>query len=194
MNFENLLLDIESIGNYQFGGTYVLEIWIKDDVSVQFGRFKNGQKFHLSSGRYLYIGSAMTSHNRHALLQRLTRHATRTEQHPPLKIRKKLIIWAHQHNINEKNIILKQNKKLHWHIDYVLNNLNVEINNIILIPSEKSYESMIAKSLLLSDSITVPIMGLGATDKKKETHFLHISDTIAQKRLIDRIKEIIQEG
>lgn len=72
-----------------------------------------------SKGFYLYVGSAMGNTGSSTLLNRVKRH-----------------------------FLNKIEKKLHWHIDYLLADINAIIVKLYLIPSIKPLECIIAQELL----------------------------------------------
>ena len=71
-----------------------------------------------NQGFYLYIGSAMGDYGSSTLLNRVKRHVQTSE-----------------------------NKKTHWHIDYLLNQKRNIITQLYLIPSLERLEWIIAKDL-----------------------------------------------
>ena len=48
------------IGDESQAGTYILRIHLKEDTSLQFGRFKKGKLISLPAGDYAYVGSALS--------------------------------------------------------------------------------------------------------------------------------------
>jgi len=70
-------------------------------------------------GYYLYIGSAMGDFGSSTLINRVKRHIS-----PP------------------------ENKKIHWHIDYFLNNQETSIVQLNLIPSRQKLECILAEELI----------------------------------------------
>ena len=95
-------------------------------------------------GFYFYVGSAMGSSGSASLVNRVKRH-----------------------------ISLDKNKKIHWHIDYLLENENSNIIKIILIPSAFRLECMIAQELLdTSDSF---IEDFGSSDCFCKSHLIYFN-------------------
>ncbi len=93
-------------------------------------------------GYYLYIGSAMGTKGPSTLINRVKRH-----------------------------ILPQQNKKIHWHIDYLLDNKDVSFVKIYLIPSVLRLECIIAQELILvSDDI---IKNFGSSDCGCNSHLLY---------------------
>ncbi len=84
-------------------------------------------------GYYLYIGSAMGNRGSTTLENRVKRHISK-----------------------------QKNKKIFWHIDYLLTNKKCVITHIYLIPSLNRLECIIAKEISeISDNI---IKDFGSTD------------------------------
>jgi len=99
-------------------------------------------KIYFSKGYYLYVGSAMGNSGSVTLINRVKRHL-----------------------LNSKS------KKLHWHIDYFLDNSNTIIKKLYLIPSLQPYECIIAQEILvLSDSY---IRNFGSSDCQCKSHLLY---------------------
>ncbi|MFX1385013.1 MAG: DUF123 domain-containing protein [Promethearchaeota archaeon] len=71
-----------------------------------------------NKGYYFYVGSAMGAANSSTLINRVKRH------------------------------ISTNNKNLHWHIDYLLANINSIINHLYLIPTTERWECTIANELM----------------------------------------------
>jgi Uri superfamily endonuclease len=93
-------------------------------------------------GFYSYIGSAMGNTGSTTLLNRVKRHLS-----PPEK------------------------KKLHWHIDYLLQNENSLILKLYLIPSSQKLECLISQELSrISDD---KIIDFGSSDCTCISHLLY---------------------
>jgi len=93
-------------------------------------------------GFYFYVGSAMGSSGSTSLVNRVKRH-----------------------------ISLDKNKKIHWHIDYLLENENSSIIKIILIPSSFRFECIIAQELL--DTSDGFIEDFGSSDCSCKSHLIY---------------------
>jgi len=93
------------------------------------------------AGFYLYIGSAMGSSGSATLVNRVKRH------------------------------ISLDNKKFHWHIDYLLENEKSILIKIILIPSSYRLECLIAQELL--DTSDGYIKNFGSSDCLCESHLIY---------------------
>ena len=108
-----------------------------------------------NSGYYFYVGSAMGTANSSTLVNRVKRH-----------------------------ISLSNNKKLHWHIDYLLANINSSINRLYLIPSTERWECPIANELM--DITDGYIKDFGSSDCNCISHLYYSknSDCIENKMTI----------
>ena len=102
-------------------------------------------KIPFIKGFYFYVGSAMGSSGSTTLINRVKRHLL-----PPEK------------------------KKVHWHIDYLLQDINSLLIRIILIPSSQNLECVISKELLsVSDNY---IENFGSSDCNCISHFFYFKN------------------
>ena len=109
-------------------------------------------KIEFKEGFYLYVGSAMGNSGSTTLISRVKRH-----------------------------ISPSVNKKIHWHIDYLLKNTHTSIYCIYLIPSLQKIECFIANELLrISDG---HINKFGSSDCLCKSHLLYFKDFKSIKRL-----------
>lgn len=83
-------------------------------------------------------------------------------------------IGSSQNNL-EKRIErhLRKNKKIHWHIDYLLKNKNAKIINVSYKVADKSEECKTAKKLIKNN---IPITGFGCSDCKCNSHLFRIKN------------------
>lgn len=96
-------------------------------------------KLLFNDGFYLYVGSAMGNSGSASLVNRVRRH-----------------------------VLPSNKKKLHWHIDYLLNYENTNIVKIYIIPSHQRLECMIARELtVLVDNF---LKGFGSSDCNCKSH------------------------
>ncbi len=66
----------------------------------------------------------------------------------------------------------RKKKKKHWHIDYLLEDKNVEIKKVILFPSKKKTEECrLAKEI---SKFGKPIKNFGASDSTCQSHLIKI--------------------
>jgi Uri superfamily endonuclease len=159
-------------------GSYILSIRLQARTEVTFGKFRNGAVIELEPGRYLYVGSALGgAKGRFPLASRLLRHASRSEGKPPHAIREVLldpfISWGYRPPAS------RGDKKLHWHIDYMLDRPEAEIEHVFLFPGETRLEPQLA-ALLAATPGAFPVADrLGAQDAASGTHLYRIDDTAA---------------
>jgi Uri superfamily endonuclease len=102
-------------------------------------------KISFNKGFYFYIGSAMGEYGSSSLLNRVKRH-----------------------------ISIKNEKKIHWHIDYLLADLKTTIIKIYLIPSKYPLECIIAS--LFSEICDNSIRNFGSSDCKCISHLFYFKD------------------
>lgn len=96
------------------------------------------------SGLYFYIGSAMAKTGASTLLNRVKRH-----------------------------VLKATNKKVHWHIDYLLNSEYAKVVRIFLIPSKERYECIIAQEMVKKADKYIP--NFGASDCSCRSHLFHFN-------------------
>ena len=103
-------------------------------------------KLFFKKGTYLYIGSAMGKVGSVTLENRVRRHLRSPK--------------------------LKNN---HWHIDFLLENKEINLIKLFLIPNKKNLECILAQELLnLSDGF---IKKFGSSDCSCKSHLLLFEDT-----------------
>lgn len=66
-------------------------------------------------------------------------------------------------------------KKLHWHIDYLLDETAVSLTHALLIRSQERLEEKLGTWLLAQPETAVLIPGLGASDVQGHTHILQVN-------------------
>jgi len=147
-------------------GAYLLRIEVMEETAVRFGRFRGGEVIQVPAGTYLYVGSAMRG-----LGGRLLRHASRTEPQNPHPIRPILV-----EKLRVVNIIghIPQQKRLHWHVDYLLERPQAALTQVIVIRSRARLEERVAAWLMGLAETAAPIPGLGASDHQGYTHLLRV--------------------
>ncbi len=156
-------------------GSYVLLIALERDIEVAFGKFRKGATLELPRGHYLYVGSALGGANRgFPLASRLLRHTSRSGSQPAHAIRSALLdlfmSWGYRQPGGQGI------KKLHWHIDYLLDRRDADIVHVFIFPGEVRLEPHLAE-LLAAMQETAPIANrLGAQDAASGTHLLRISE------------------
>ncbi len=157
-------------------GTYLLVIYLSQPQHITFGRFKSGKPVLMQQGYYLYAGSAMGNcKGADPLVRRLLRHATRSGGKSPHRIRKAMLAKFGQENPDKKKPVPPVEKKLRWHIDFLLDNRYASITGIYGIRSSTRHESALSSYIESLKEISVPVKGLGASDMKHETHLVFMS-------------------
>ncbi len=170
MNFE--LFTLEPTG----GGTYLLRIAILRPLEVTFGRFCGGEPIAVPRGSIVYVGSALAEKGAASLARRLIRHATRSAEKPPHRLRADMLAAFATAGLGNGNLIPKKEKNLRWHIDFLLDETAAEIDRALVIRLSRRMESTVAQ-LLAADSHTTPLAaGLGASDAPGETHIFRVPD------------------
>lgn len=156
------------LGNESFvGGTYILRMTVLRDVSVQFGRFLGGEPVLIPHGELVYLGSAMRG-----LASRVLRHALRTGGKPKHTIYQTILGEVRKTGLVNNRFRPSAEKKLHWHIDYLLDETAVSLTHAILFRSQNRLEDELGAWLLAQPETIVLLPGLGASDVKGHTHLL----------------------
>ena len=97
-------------------------------------------------------------------------------------------IGSAQKNLQSRiNRHLKDNKKLHWHIDYLLN--YAQIINYYTILADKNYECKLFQCLNKKEIFQVPVKGLGASDCSCRSHLLYTEEKQNIKNAIEKFKQ-----
>lgn len=170
-------MPLQCFGNNSRQGTYVLFIALSKELNLGFGKFLNGKNIPLEPGFYLYIGSALgKSAAAVPLARRLVRHASRSGGKAPHNIRDRMIRFLRENNLATKEFQPPSGKKLHWHIDYLLDSLHSQIIKAYVIRSPLRMEGAVSKMALSLDETFVIVRKLGAGDTRNETHLLGISN------------------
>ena len=158
-------------------GSYILLIRVSRPFELAFGKFQQGKLFTIPEGDYIYIGSALGGGKRGApLVRRLLRHASRSGNLAPHAIRTAMITLFQTKDFMETDAIELSEKKLHWHIDYLLEHQEAEIDHIIIIRNPLRLEKKLSE-LLEPLPETVPIAsGIGAQDSRNSTHLLRLTN------------------
>ena len=186
---------IRIIGGNSQAGTYVLRIRLKEDTILQFGRFKKGKLISLPVGDYTYVGSALSKKGATSLARRLIRHATRSGDKPPHTIREKMIHQFAECGLGSGNLLLRQEKTLHWNVDFLLDLQSAEIVNIFAIRSPERLENRMAKWLECDLQTDIIEQGLGANDAPGNTHLLRLrADDMGWMSLTDNAMAILGEN
>ena len=164
------------LGDDSLGGAYVIRISLNREAKVRFGRFRGGQPIRLPVGDYLYVGSARSTGHSRALARRLLRHATRTGSRRPHKIRKTLHACLEDAGLIEAGRTAPREKRLRWHVDYLLDLHVTEITGVLAVCSDRDLEKRMARWLSGDCGADVLCKGLGASDDPGATHLFRVSD------------------
>lgn len=150
-------------------GAYLLIIDVARPCAVSFGRYRGGQPVIVQSGQILYIGSAGGSPQQPRLAQRILRHLTRSGSAPPHQLREPFLAHCRQ----TCAVTLPRSKKLHWHIDYLLDQPDVTVSAVWMARGSRIDERRLHQALHASGH-TLPVAeGLGASDHVQATHLLY---------------------
>ena len=169
------ILSIAIIGDESFAGTYILRIHLKKDTTLRFGRFKKGKLISTPAGEYAYVGSALAEKGATTLARRLVRHATRSGDQHPHRIREMMLRRFAECGLGNENLLPRRGKTLHWNVDFLLDLPSAELVGIYAIRSRKRLEDRLAKHLEGDSHTGVIERGLGANDVPGNTHLLYVS-------------------
>lgn len=181
---------IAFLGDAGRAGVYVLWLRVSSRLSVTFGRYQGGRPIEVLPGELAYAGSALGG-GATSLANRLLRHATRTAGKPPHAIRDRLLaecVWAGLVAPERRPPAAKQ---LRWHIDYLLDEAEVEIAGITAARTTERLESPLARRLAALPGVVPLAPGLGAGDAPGESHLLRYTDSTTPTRLAAIIAELI---
>ncbi|MCB8953179.1 MAG: GIY-YIG nuclease family protein [Ardenticatenales bacterium] len=156
-------------GAFRPSGTYLLSIELSQAVNVAFGRFQQGRVFVLAAGIYVYVGSALGQRGATTLPRRLLRHASRGVG-PPHPIRGELTRAFAAMGLAHMAQPPRQPKRLHWHVDYLLEMPASSLTHIIAFGDNQRRESDLAHWLTGRADMRVIAAGIGARDLPGETH------------------------
>lgn len=158
-------------GDHGVQGVYLLELALSQPLELAFGRFQSGRRFALPIGHYLYVGSALGQRGATTLAGRLLRHATRSGEQSAHVMRPLLHQTLQQVGLAATP---PQQKRCHWHIDYLLDQPLVELVHIAALRTALPLEASLAAQVL-ADPATMPVApGLGASDHPAATHLFRL--------------------
>lgn len=150
-------------------GIYLLRVRVWEPLALTFGRFQGGQPMIMPAGEYLYVGSALGKIGSTTLGQRLLRHATRSNNRQPHAIRTAV---AAAFGLPLPNKLMK---RCFWHIDYLLDRLEVELVQIFALRTVQSLERSVAHQLVADPHTFLVVPGLGARDDPGGTHLFGVN-------------------
>ena len=187
--------NIVIIGDDSQAGTYILRIYLKENTTLKFGRFKKGKLISLPIGDYVYVGSALSEKGSTSLARRLIRHATRSGDKPPHAIREAMVKQFHNCGLGPSDPLPKNGKKLFWNVDFLLDLPSAEIVHIFAIRSSERLENRLAKRLEQDRHTEIIEPGLGANDTPGNTHLLRIrTDKIWWASVTDKVKVVLEDS
>ena len=170
-------MQIQCFANGFRQGTYILFIHLSKKSSLCFGNFLGGKKIHLEPGFYMYIGSALNKKpSSMPLARRLVRHASRSNGKPAHEAREFMIRFFQKHQLATADLQPPANKKLHWHIDYLLDCPDARIITAFVIRSPLRLETAVSDLAESLDETFIIARKLGARDTRSGTHLLGIRD------------------
>jgi Uri superfamily endonuclease len=174
-------------GSNERQGTYLLFISLSKTVRLAFGSFMKGKTLLLPAGHYLYLGSALgNGDNSFPLARRLIRHTSRTGDGNPHAIRKALQSALRKNRLAGDHALGIKQKKLHWHIDYLLECPESRITHIVIIRKAEKLEPVLSRYLEAHPDTSVFAQRLGAQDTKNSTHLLQCNDPDALREQLLR--------
>ena len=184
-------LQFTLFGNKYRMGSYILMIHLSRPQQLAFGRFRHGELVTLTEGDYLYIGSALGGEKAGApLARRLLRHASRSGSLNPHTIRTAMMTLFLENNFMEKNTIEPSEKKLRWHVDYLLELREAEIDHIVIIRSPVRLEQKLSELLESLPETSLVAPRLGAQDTRNSTHLLRFTN---RERILALIRQWLPE-
>ncbi|HMT22565.1 MAG TPA: DUF123 domain-containing protein, partial [Promineifilum sp.] len=175
---------ITFLGDERQTGAYVLWMSVNEALRLSFGRFRGGLPVTVAAGQYAYVGSAMGRSGVTAPAGRLLRHATRSPGKPPHAIRDALAAALGVMGATPRP---PATKRLHWHIDYLLDEMAVELTSITVVHTGRRVESELARRLVALPGVEPLLPGLGAADAPGETHLLRVEDAARTRQLIEGV-------
>ena len=153
-------------------GAYVLRIRVERPLTVVFGRHRGGRPLAVPAGHVIYVGSAMGRKGSTTLARRLLRHVTRSGQRPPHSLRASLLHCFRRAGLGSRRLKPPEEKRLHWHVDYLLDEVAAELDAVLAIRSSRRKEEQVAGVLARWPHTAALSQGLGATDAAARTHLL----------------------
>lgn len=147
-------------------GVYLLRLHVTCPLQLSLGRLQGGRHFAFRPGPYLYAGSALGLRGTSSLGRRLLRHASRRAG-PPHPLHRHL-----RHSFPE--LIPPGAKRLHWHVDYLLDEPTVFLTGALLLRTFRPLESSLAAWLGAKPTTSVPVPGAGASDASEPAHLFSV--------------------
>jgi Uri superfamily endonuclease len=168
---------ITILGDCEQSGSYLLRMRVKCELMVRFGRFQGGRPIAVPKGDVVYVGSAMAQQGSMTLARRLLRHATRGDGRNPQPLRGVMMSVFKDEGLGDAQLRPPKNKKLFWNIDYLLEEAEVELSHIVIMRSRTRFEDELAQFLAVAPGSSILAKGLGAHDRRGDTHMFMIRKT-----------------
>ena len=88
---------------------------------------------------------------------------------------------------------LRKEKRMFWHIDYLLADKNVSVEAVIVVETDKKMECNLNSYLKKINGAKVPVNGFGASDCKKKcgSHLLYFPEIKNVDWLVQKIDKIL---
>lgn len=147
-------------------GTYLLQIELTRALCLRLGRRRSLRRF--PAGHYVYLGSALGRHAT-SLPRRVLRHTTRKASRRPHALRAALLLALEEAGM-ASGLTPPAAKKLHWHIDYLLEPVTVQLRGCALLRSPRHLERELAAWVAADPEACIVCPGFGAGDAPGQTH------------------------
>lgn len=189
-------MQITCFGNGFRQGTYALFIVLSKELSIAFGKFLGGRQFLLEPGCYMYIGSALGNKSASMpLARRLVRHASRSNGSTPHELRDHMVRFFQKSSLAGPGLQPPSQKKLRWHIDYLLDSRHAQIVRILIIRSPDRLETALSQLASSLEETFIIAQGLGAGDVRNSTHLLGVKSLESCFNALERtIPSLINTG
>lgn len=155
-------------------GVYCLVMRSDGEFDIDVGRLG---RFHFNRGIYIYTGRSLIS-----VEKRIARHLTKVngDARRPLAaevlLRRAGGVWDEDVNVigDREEKFMKTGKKLHWHIDYLLEHINVI--NAITFGLDEFSECALNMRISRIEGANPPARGFGSSDCKCYAHLWWFKD------------------
>ncbi|NTU69153.1 MAG: DUF123 domain-containing protein [Chlorobiaceae bacterium] len=187
-------MQFTTFGKNSREGSYLLLINLRDSAGISFGRFMGGREIRLDQGSYLYVGSALGSgQGAYPLASRLLRHASRSAGRSPHQLRERLMAHFKAFGFEPKRE--RPEKKLHWHIDFLLDLPEAELAHVVMVAGPARLEHRLAELAASMPGVSPVADRLGAQDAASGTHLFRVEDPgDLLERLNTEIAMLIREA
>ncbi len=160
-------------------GTYALRLRLVRPLSIRAGRVQGGHPIDFPAGDYVYAGSALGAHSGHALPRRLLRHASRSVELPPHPLRAVLLERFSAGGLDAVRLLPRTPKRLHWNIDYLLDEPHTLLAQVYYIRSPLRLEHALVDYLEQDPAARIIVPGFGAHDHRGHTHLFAVPEETA---------------